>query len=810
MYTLERLKKDLENLKPGDHLACIYRNKKEQLSAVVPFILLGLENNEKCIYIIDENTKEDVIEAFKKAADTEEYTNSHQLEFLTRKDAYLKEGYFDPHSMITLLKQIQKRTLEKGYTGLRITGEMTWIFTGLPGVDKLIEYEARLNYFFPKSKCIALCQYNERRFTPEILLDVIHTHPQLIIYDSLYENPQYVPLDEFLARIKGEINWKIYEKARNSIIHKKKIEEKTKQQEKERRLILDSMSELVAFYGKDKRIKWVNRAAAESVSAASENFIGKFCHEIWQCRNGLCAPCHINRVWEIGMYAEGEITSGDGRIWHTRVNPVYEHEEMRGIVTVAQDVTDHKKTEAALRESEELYRKLVQTSPEAVTVTDLEGRITHVSERSLEMHRVTCADQLLGKNALELIAPEDRKRAMTNIEKTLKEGFVRNVDYTLVRKDGTRFIGELNAALIRDAEGNPKAFIATVRDITQRKRAEEALRESEEKFRLFFENEPEYCYMISPEGKILDINRSALRMLNYKKEELIGKPLLTTIYASSSHEKAQQLFTTWKKTGVVKNEELTVITKDGKERTVLLSVDSVRDADGKISHSVSVQRDITERKQAEEQIKATLKEKEVLLKEIHHRVKNNMQVVSSLLNLQANYIKDSDMLEVFKESQARISSMALVHDTLYQSENFADINFNDYIEVLAYGVLQFYAAQAEEIALEIEADSVSLGIDTAIPCGLIINELVSNALKHAFPERKGTITISFHARDEEEVELVVRDNGVGIPDDIDFRNCDSLGLQLVAILAEDQLDGRIVLDRSGGTAFHITFRRVNQ
>jgi PAS domain S-box-containing protein len=422
----------------------------------------------------------------------------------------------------------------------------------------------------------------------------------------LYKNPYYIPPDEFFARIKGEINWKTYKKAINSIICNKKIEETAKRREKEKKLILDSITESVVYYGRNKRIQWVNKTAAEAVNMQPEDLIGALCYEIWHHRESPCTFCPLTKTWESKTYQEGEITTPDGRTWLARANPVYENGEMVGVVAVG-------------------------------------------------------------------------------------------------------------------------------RDITERKQAEEALKRSEENFRVFFENEPEYCYMISPEGVILDINKSALKMLGYKKEEIVGKPLFTTVYAPSSREKARHLFMKWKKEGALRNEELMIVTKDGRERVVLLSAAAMRDSKGDIIHSISVQRDITEKKNVEEQINQSLKEKEVLIKEIHHRVKNNMQVILSLLNLQSASIENAELLTRFQESQRRIKSMAVIHEKLYQSEDFAHIDFSDCIRILAEEAVRLYKT---DVALTIDADTVFLGIDTAIPCGLIVNELVSNAAKHAFPEER--------------------------------------------------------------------------
>lgn len=219
----------------------------------------------------------------------------------------------------------------------------------------------------------------------------------------------------------------------------------------------------------------------------------------------------------------------------------------------------------------------------------------------------------------------------------------------------------------------------------------------------------------------------------------------------------------------------------------------------------ALQAEITERKRVEEQIQASLEEKEVLLKEIHHRVKNNLQVVCSLLYLQSRSIKDKETLEMFQDGQNRVHSMSLVHERLYQSQDLARVDFAEYVRDLTSHLFRSYGGDSNCIKAEINVDGVLLGVDTAIPCGLILNELVSNSLKHAFLDgRGGEIHIEFRSDDDSQFRLVVSDNGVGLPEDLDFRDAESLGLQLVNTLV-DQLEGTIELDGSGGTAFKITF-----
>lgn len=213
-----------------------------------------------------------------------------------------------------------------------------------------------------------------------------------------------------------------------------------------------------------------------------------------------------------------------------------------------------------------------------------------------------------------------------------------------------------------------------------------------------------------------------------------------------------------------------------------------------------------ERRRDEEFIRKSLREKEVLLREIHHRVKNNMQVISSMLGLQSRHIKDEEALRVFEDGRNRIRSMALIHEMLYRSEDFASIDFDAYIKTLASSLFGLYAVSPERVRLTIEVEEAGFGLDSAVPCGLIMNELLTNALKYAFPgERSGEVAVAIHYNGGR-VEISVSDNGVGFPEGLDFRKTETLGLQLVVNLVK-QLRGEIMLDRTGGTKFVITIKK---
>ncbi|MGZ7134404.1 MAG: sensor histidine kinase [Methanobacterium sp.] len=220
---------------------------------------------------------------------------------------------------------------------------------------------------------------------------------------------------------------------------------------------------------------------------------------------------------------------------------------------------------------------------------------------------------------------------------------------------------------------------------------------------------------------------------------------------------------------------------------------------------LEAQKEINLRKNAQNELKETLNEKDLLVKEIHHRVKNNLTVFSSLLNLQSRYIKDKEALDIFKESQDRAKSMAIIHEDLYQSSDFKRINFGEYINKLSINLFQTYVTNPDLINLNIDAEEVMLDINLAIPLGLILNELVTNVMKHAFKvDKKGEIKIKFHSK-EGEYTLTVSDNGIGFPEGLDYKNIDSLGLKLVNSLT-DQISGKIELDKTHGTTFNIIFR----
>ncbi len=338
------------------------------------------------------------------------------------------------------------------------------------------------------------------------------------------------------------------------------------------------------------------------------------------------------------------------------------------------------------------------------------------------------------------------------------------------------------------------------------KRVEEksgALAESEKKFRQLVETMREGMTIVDENGINTYVNDQFCMMTGYAGEEVVGRPV-PDFLAEESREVWRER---WSRRRTPEEEpyELCFLRKDGKKIYVVTSPRALFDGQGRFKGSFAVITDITGRKLAEEKIKASLREKEVLLQEIHHRVKNNMAVISGMLNLQAASFKDPDVIGAFESSKQRIRSMAMVHEKLYGAGDFSQIDFNDYIPDLVNRIARSNDVSARNIRWDVRVNDISLAIDTAVPCGLIINELVTNAFKYAFPDgRKGEIHIEFSRDADRSCVLEIRDTGVGLPPGFDLEDTSSFGLYLVNLLCQ-QLNGKLEVDGSGGTSVKITF-----
>ncbi|MGB3693123.1 MAG: PAS domain S-box protein [Spirulinaceae cyanobacterium] len=347
------------------------------------------------------------------------------------------------------------------------------------------------------------------------------------------------------------------------------------------------------------------------------------------------------------------------------------------------------------------------------------------------------------------------------------------------------------------------------KEISDRLQVEEALRHSEDRFRVTFNQAAIGIIQTDLKGNFLNMNPKFCQIIGYSRSELLTKNI-EEITHPDDRENSWQLFSQLLagETSTFVLEERYVC-KNGSLIWANSTASLVYLPNGKPHYTIGIIEDISERKEIKEKIKASLREKEILLKEIHHRVKNNLHIISSLLDLQSDYLEDERFSSIFADSQSRIETMALVHEQLYQSKDLRQINLEDYIHRLMDNLAISYNCDLSIISLFVEVEPVILNLETAIPCGLLINELVTNCFKYAFPYgRSGKIHIKLQQNTEKRICLAVWDNGVGIPPSVDWQNSNSLGLELVHTLAE-QLHAEITLDRKNGTSFTFRFFQLN-
>lgn len=353
------------------------------------------------------------------------------------------------------------------------------------------------------------------------------------------------------------------------------------------------------------------------------------------------------------------------------------------------------------------------------------------------------------------------------------------------------------------------------RMITERRLAEERLKLALAYNRSLIEASLDPLVTIGPDGRITDVNSASEAVTGYPRDKLIGTDF-SDYFTDPDRARAgyQQVF----RDGVVHDYALEVKHSEGKVTPVLYNASVYRNEKGEIAGVFAAARDITERRKKEEELgkayhelEHSLGEKEVLLGEVHHRVKNNMQTLISILKLQAAAAGDKKVSDLLSESQDRIRAMSLVHEKLFRTKDFAHIPYDSYIRDLTTTLMGAYSIAVSGVALEMDIEDIALDIDTAMYLGLIINELVTNSLKHAFPSgRSGAIKICLKKPGGNGgfFELRVSDNGVGLPDALDFRKTKTMGLFLVTNLVESQLQGQIELNRNNGTEYRIRFRKV--
>jgi PAS domain S-box-containing protein len=562
-----------------------------------------------------------------------------------------------------------------------------------------------------------------------------------------------------------------------------------------------------------------------------DRIIGRECLDLI-CGKEKKESCAFTRTMKTRERTEEE-TFWHGRWYQVRVDPVIAPTgKIIGAVHVMTDISRQKESDAqketalkALHVSEAFYRNLFENSLVGISQALPDGRLVRCNLAYARMYGYASPGEIIAgvtDIGQELYAdPNERKRILAILK---AKGVMEPTEIKVRRRDGTLFVVLAGAREIRDAEGKLICYQAEHVDVTPLKQVEDALRETSKRLRLA---------LASAKAGTWD--------WDIKTGDIEWSPQMFELFGLDPRTSSAS-FETWRKVVHPEDVELAggrinqalkqrmqldsdyrVVFPDGRVRWINAQGEGVYDDSGRPTQMIGTCQDISDRKQTEEQIRASLLEKEILLKEIHHRVKNNLQIISGLLTLQAAQIDDERLQLIIKDSQSRIWTMALIHQTLYQSGNMAAVDMADYIHTLASNLLSSHARVAMPPTVRFELQPLHLAIDKAIPLALIVNELLTNALKHAFPDgRAGEIRISLQERrgvksfaptkdadtilpDRDSVpafELIVADNGVGLPAGFDVKTQKSLGLQLVVMLTK-QLDATLAIESKGGTSAHV-------
>ena len=473
---------------------------------------------------------------------------------------------------------------------------------------------------------------------------------------------------------------------------------------------------------------------------------------------------------------------------------------------VFNDITERKQAEKIVAEALEANRKIVDNSPIGIIVYKATGQCVAANEaagkilgttvnrlKEQNFHRIESWKQSeLYKPARQALSTQQTTSRQVKITTTFGVHLWLNMIFTPFRSNG-----ELRLMTMLD-------------DFTERKMAEDRLRASEEKYRSIFENSLVGIYQSTPGGSLIAVNSALAKIFGYgSPSEMVATvtDLARQHYVNpEDRDKFKGLMRTQ---GFVENLEFEIRRPDGSHVWLVIHGKAVRASDGTILYYEGMMQDITERKRAEEILRTLLEEKTALLKEIHHRVKNNLQIVDSILNLQIRRIANSTVIETLRDTQGRIRSMALLHETLYREDNVARVNCATYLSHLCAHLSRSFGDRTERIRLEARVESVELGLDDTIPCGLIVNELVTNAFKHAFPgERAGQITVELRVEPDHCLTLAVVDDGVGLPPGFAADSTNTLGMQFVKGLVH-QIHGMMDIKTGPGAVFRINFSSVN-
>lgn len=579
------------------------------------------------------------------------------------------------------------------------------------------------------------------------------------------------------------------------------------QREREFRALVENSPDIITRFDRQFRHLYVNPAIERTTERKREEFIGK-------TNADLNMPIDLVAQWEdllttvfenaSEIVSEFTFPTPTGtRYYQARIVPEFDADgNVETVLGAVRDITDLRETELALRESEEKFRLSFEDAPIGMALCDIEGNIVQVNP-------VFC--RLLGYSETELQQmnidtlshPEDFHREHSYIARVIAgEAPNYQIDKRYICKDGSMIWTHLSAGAIRDRLGNVRYGLGMVEDVTERREMEQQLKLRDRAIKAS-NNGIVITDARQPDFPIIYVNPAFEQMTGYAAAEIMGQNC-RFLQGSDRDQPALNQVRTALQQGTNCSVTLRNYRKDGSLFWNELNISPITDDLGNITHFIGIQTDVSDRVETQRQLETSLREKNILLKEIHHRVKNNLQSIMSLLRLQSQSLDDPNLTQLLTESQNRIRAMAIVHEYLYDEDRVGKIDSADYVALLARHLHESYRSCANNIEIQQAIDPVQFDFSTAIPFGLLVTELLSNALKYAFPEtREGQIWVQLHYRDAR-IALNVRDNGVGLPADFDIEDAETLGSQLILSLV-NQLDGTLTLTNDGGANFEVVF-----
>jgi PAS domain S-box-containing protein len=542
----------------------------------------------------------------------------------------------------------------------------------------------------------------------------------------------------------------------------------------------------------------VNPAFEEILGLTKKEVMGKYSSEVY----GTGEPPYLgiySKVSQTGIPSHFE-TYFEAMDQYFSINVFSPSKGM--FVTIFEDITERKENEEEIKKSESYYRTIFENTGTATIITEDN---TTISLANSEFEKLSgySKEELEGKTKwIDIIFKKDIEKVRDYLSsRRCKKSTRKNYEIRLVNRDSSIRDVYVTVVLLPYTQ---KRLISLL-DITDKKESRKVLKESQKKYRDLAELLPQPLFETNLEGDITFTNRIGLKIFGYTQEDLDNELNMLNFIDPKDHVRGLENYHR-RLMGELTVEEYNAKKKDGSIFPILIYSNVIKQ-DDKVIGTRGIIVDLSEIKNVENNLKASLNEKEILLREIHHRVKNNMQIISSLLNLQTRYVDDEETVNVLKESQNRVRSMAIIHENLYQSEDLMHINFVDYIKSLVFNLFYSYNIEKTQIKPLLKIEDISLNIETAVPCGLIISELISNSLKYAFPNgMKGEIIVSLKS-EKDNYQLCICDNGIGLPEDINFNNIKTLGLLLVNSLTE-QIDGKVTIHRDQGTQYKIIFKEL--